>query len=245
MENKIISIDISPDSQGEINENAGVMWEHNATTLKFNISPEYAGDYRYYIEYRSLLGTKVRTEYLTLDTETNTVSYTVPVTMTCLGGAECYFNIISIDEDGNTVQVIKPRKFCLTFDYAPDTDSSLARANDFSVNALLEAIRLGTFKGDSITVDTKMSKDSENPVQNKVISAYIESLVKEMNRIIVDLQESIEQGIAELVEKYLVLKEDGKGLSSNDFTDEYKTQLENSASKEYVDTEIAKALAKI
>ena len=39
-------------------------------------------------------------------------------------------------------------KFCLQFDYSPDTDNSLAKVNDFSVNALLEAIRLGTFKGD-------------------------------------------------------------------------------------------------
>ena len=148
MGKKIISIDITPDIQGEINENAGVMWEHNATTLKFNIVPDYIGDYRYYIEQSSLMGTKVRTDYLTLDTETNTITYDIPVTMTCLKGVECYFNIISIDGDGNTVQVVKPRKFCLTFEYSPDTDNSIARENDFSINALLEAIRLGTFKGD-------------------------------------------------------------------------------------------------
>lgn len=146
MENKIISIDITPDAQGEINENAGVMWEHNATTLKFNIAPDYVGDYKYYIEYRSLIGTKVRTEYLALDMETNTIIYQIPVTMTCLRGVECYFNIISIDGDGNTVQVVKPRKFCLTFEYSPDTDNAVA--NDFSINALFEAIRLGTFKGE-------------------------------------------------------------------------------------------------
>ena len=51
MEKRIISIDISPDTQNEYSENAGVMWEHNATTLKFNIAPEYIGDYRYYIEF--------------------------------------------------------------------------------------------------------------------------------------------------------------------------------------------------
>ena len=148
METKIISIDISPESVESLIENAGVMWEHNATSLVFNIDNAYIGDYKYYLEYRSLIGTKVRTEYLELDTENNTVTYNIPITMSSLKGVECYFNIVSIDDDGNTIQVIKPHKFCLQFDYSPDTDNSLAKVNDFSVNALLEAIRLGTFKGD-------------------------------------------------------------------------------------------------
>ena len=148
MENKIISVNVCPDTDEEINENAGVMWEHNATSLVFNIDPAYVNDYKYYIEYRSLIGTKVRTEYLELNTTTNTITYDIPVTMTSLRGVECYFNIVKIDEDGQTVQVIKPKKFYLQFDYSPDTDNSIAKANDFSINALFEAIRLGTFKGD-------------------------------------------------------------------------------------------------
>ena len=148
METKIISIDISPESTETPTENAGVMWEHNATQLVFNIDKSYIGDYKYYLEYRSLIGTKVRTEYLILNTENNTITYDIPVTMSSLKGVECYFNIVLIDDDGNTIQVIKPHKFCLQFDYSPDTDNSLAKVNDFSVNALLEAIRLGTFKGD-------------------------------------------------------------------------------------------------
>ncbi len=148
MENKIISIDITPDNSAEYTENAGVMWEHNAAVLKFNIDAAFVGDYRYYIEYRSLMGTKVRTEYLELNTEDNTVTYNIPVTMSSLKGAECFFNIVNIDDDGNTIQVIKPKKFCLSFDYSPDTDNQLCKVNDFSINSLLEAIRLGTFKGD-------------------------------------------------------------------------------------------------
>ncbi len=148
METKIISIDISPESTESSTENAGVMWEHNATQLVFNIDRAYIGNYKYYLEYRSLMGTKVRTEYLELNTEDNTVTYKIPVTMSSLKGVECYFNIIYVDEDGNTIQVIKPHKFCLQFDYSPDTDNSLAKVNDFSINALLEAIRLGTFKGE-------------------------------------------------------------------------------------------------
>lgn len=148
MHHKFISIDITPNSDSAFTANGGVMWEHNATSLKFTIAPELVGDYRYYIEYRSLMGTKVRTEYLELSTEDNTVIYDIPVSMSSLKGVECYFNIVSIDGDGNTVQIIKPKKFCLTFDYSPDTDNYLSKVNDFSINALLEAIRLGTFKGE-------------------------------------------------------------------------------------------------
>ncbi len=148
MENKVIFIDITPDNSAEYTENAGVMWEHNATVLKFNIDTAFVGDYRYYIEYRSLMGTKVRTEYLELNKSDNTVTYAIPVTMSSLKGIECYFNIVSLDGDGNTVQVIKPKKFCLSFDYSPDTDNELCKVNDFSINSLLEAIHLGTYKGD-------------------------------------------------------------------------------------------------
>lgn len=149
METKIISIDISPEALNSVHtENAGVMWEHNATSLVFNIDKKYIDNYKYYLEYRSILGTKIRTDYLELDTENNTVTYNIPVAMSSLRGVECWFNIVMIDEDGNTVQVIKPHRFCLQFDPSPDTDNSLAKVNDFSVNALLEAIRLGTFKGD-------------------------------------------------------------------------------------------------
>ena len=181
MENKIISIDISPENTDEITENAGVMWEHNATSIVFSIDPAYVGDYKYYLEYRSIIGTKVRTQYLGLNTEDNTVTYNIPVTMSSLRGVECYFNIVKLDDDGQTVQVIKPKKFFLEFDYSPDTDNSISKVNDFSINALLEAIRLGTFKGEPgdaiVNADDKMSSTSTNPVQNKVILAYIDSVV--------------------------------------------------------------------
>ncbi|MGN0538883.1 MAG: collagen-like protein [Candidatus Fimenecus sp.] len=197
MERKIISVDISPDTNGAIYEgNAGVMWEHNATEIVFNIDERYIGDYKYYIEYRSILGTKVRTEYLTLDTSANTITYAVPVSMSSLRGVECYFNIITVDADGNTVQVIKPRKLYLEFDYSPDTDNSIAKVNDFSINALLEAIHNGTFKGDkgdrgekgekgdkgdkgdageTPPVDQGYSAESTNAQSGKAVAQAIES----------------------------------------------------------------------
>lgn len=237
MENKIIYIDVSPETDEEITENAGVMWEHNATSIVFNIDPAYAGDYRYYLEYRSIIGTKVRTEYLDLDTETNTVTYNIPVTMTSLRGVECYFNIVEIDGDGQTVKVIKSRKFCLQFDYSPDTDNSLAKVNDFSINALLEAIRLGIFKGEKgdsgeiANVDSEMSDTSENAVQNKVIKAYVDTIIKNAQKLIDSKDNALRTDLSNVINESCVLKEEGKGLSSNDFTDEYVEKLNNLANE--------------
>lgn len=231
MENKIISINISPGNDEEINENAGVMWEHNATSLVFSIDPSYVGDYRYYIEYRSLMGTKVRTEYLELNRENNTVTYDIPVTMTSLRGVECFFNIVKINADGETVQVIKPKKFCLQFDYSPDTDNSLAKVNDFSINALLEAIRTGAFKGEPgdpiAEVDSSLSETSKNPVQNKVIYNTFNTLIADFEKAIESTKSSLESEMVKYANSKFVAKEDGKGLSTNDFTDEYKEKLDN------------------
>ncbi len=184
MENKTIHIDISPENTGDISENAGVMWEHNATTIIFNIASAYVGNYKYYLEYRSLIGTKVRTEYLEFNAEDNTITYAVPVSMTSLRGIECYFNIVEINEDGQTTAVIKPKKFCLEFDFSPDTDNSLAKLNDFSINALMEAIRLGTFKGADAIVDNEMTDDSENAVKSKVVKAYIDEKLVDVEAVL-------------------------------------------------------------
>ena len=46
METKIISIDISPETTETQTENAGVMWEHNATSLVFNIHNTYTNKYK-------------------------------------------------------------------------------------------------------------------------------------------------------------------------------------------------------
>lgn len=148
MERKTISIDITPEAlKEEYIEQAGTMWEHNATNIVFNIDDSYIGDnYRYYIEYRSLIGTKDRTDFLTLSGKT--VSYTIPAVMTSMRSVECHFNIIAVDGNGDTLQVIKPVKFCLDFDFAEDTDGSIVKENNFTVNLLLEAIRNNAFKGE-------------------------------------------------------------------------------------------------
>lgn len=149
MERKIIDIEISPEALDEaVTENGGVMWEHNAVKLVFHLDPRFAGDYRYYIEYRSISGARVRTQNLELNASDNTVSFDIPVGMSSLMCVECFFNIVRVDGDGNTQQVIKPKKFCLDFELSPDTDNAIAKENDFSVNSLLEAIKNGAFKGE-------------------------------------------------------------------------------------------------
>lgn len=148
MERKTISIDITPETLSEeYIENAGTMWEHNATKIIFKIDNSYIGDnYRYYIEYRSLIGRKERTDFLTLSNKQ--ITYSIPVAMTSMRSVECYFNIITVDGNGDTIQVIKPVKFCLDFNFATDTDNSIIKNNNFTLNSLLEAIRNGTFKGE-------------------------------------------------------------------------------------------------
>lgn len=67
----------------------------------------------------------------------------------------------------------------------------------------------------TIDVDDKLSADSLNPVQNKVVT----------------------YALGEKVDK-----EDGKGLSSNDFTDDLKTRLENNTLSQ---TDLDKAIGDV
>ena len=69
------------------------------------------------------------------------------------------------------------------------------------VNELVEGVNTGS--GTTITVDSSLSTTSTNPVQNKVIT-------EELNK--------------------KVLKVDGKGLSTNDFDNEYKLKIDNMSS---------------
>lgn len=74
--------------------------------------------------------------------------------------------------------------------------------------------KLGEWKAD-ITIDTAMSDDSTNPVQNKVVKAALDNKVD---------------------------KESGKVLSTNDYTTAEKTKLagiEEGANKTVIDTELS------
>lgn len=91
---------------------------------------------------------------------------------------------------------------------------------------------------EGITVDTQMSGTSENPVQNKVIKKYVDDIAAGVEQWSTEQHQQIERNIENFMREHLVLKQDGKGLSTNDFTDADKTKLDASVSQEYVDEKL-------
>ena len=94
--------------------------------------------------------------------------------------------------------------------------------------------QLAALKGE-IIIDTEMSRDSENAVQNKVIVAYIDKASNNAYEIFTSEFYRFGKDVERFIAENVVLKTAGKDLSTNDFTDEDKIKLDNSASKEYVD----------
>lgn len=89
--------------------------------------------------------------------------------------------------------------------------------------------------GGDITVDSAMSDTSENPVQNKVVYAFVNDIASQAVRLMEAKDTALVKEIEQFLTENAVIKEDGKGLSTNDFTDADKIKLDNSVSKEYVD----------
>ena len=145
---KTIRIEVSPDANYSEIINAGVMFEHNATQLEFELSEAYVQpDYKYYIEFAMPSGV-ARTEYLEPD-ENSVITFLLPDTVTSQMAVLCYFNIVSVDEETyDTTLVIKPVQVRLSFESVASTDAALAREYSFSVNALLQAIKNGDFSGE-------------------------------------------------------------------------------------------------
>ncbi len=145
--NKTVTVKVDGSLSGEI-YNAGIMYEHNATTLVFEIAQEYISDsYRYYIDFVLPAGT-VRTQYLTPD-ENNKISFIMPASLTRSMNMLCYFNVVEINADTyETQKLIKAKEVKLCFSVIASADDNLREEYDFSVNSLLEAVKNGDFKGD-------------------------------------------------------------------------------------------------
>lgn len=164
----------------------GVMYEHNATALRFLLDPVYiAPEYRYYLEFVTVNGVN-RTDYLTPDEE-NAIEFSIPADITSQMTALCCLNIVSVNEAGKTEQLIKSKSVNLYFSVFENTEKKLAADYAFSVNALLEAIKNGTFKGEKgdqgekgekgdagVAVDEIVSKASQNPVSSAGIYAFVQ-----------------------------------------------------------------------
>ena len=141
-----IAVTAAPDT-AEDTLSAGKMYEHNATALVFILDESLIlPEYRYYAEFVTVSGT-ARTAYLTPD-ENRQITVDLPVEITSQMTALCVFNIVQIAENGKTEQVIKAKTVRLYFSALENTDRLMDANHAFSVNQLLEAIRLGTFKGE-------------------------------------------------------------------------------------------------
>ncbi len=169
----------------------GVMYEHNATALRFVLDPVYiAPEYRYYLEFVTVNGVN-RTEYLTPDEE-NAIEFSIPADITSQMTALCCLNIVAVSEAGKTEQLIKSKSVNLYFSVFENTEKKLDADYAFSVNALLEAIKNGTFKGEKgdrgeqgekgdkgekgdpgVTVDAAVTETSQNPVASSGIFDYV------------------------------------------------------------------------
>lgn len=145
---KTILINITPDMGQQEVINAGVMYEHNSTELVFSLDGEYINeDYNYYLSFAMPSGT-ARSDYLTPDAE-NKIHFILPNTVTANMAVLCCFNIVKINEETLATElVIKPVELRLMFSSVAGSDDSLCREYDFSVNALLQAVKNGSFKGE-------------------------------------------------------------------------------------------------
>lgn len=192
MKQNIVEIQV-PAGLSEAPEEAqgGVMYEHNATALRFLLDPVYiAPEYRYYLEFVTVNGVR-RTDYLTPDEE-NAIEFSIPADITSQMTALCCLNIVSVNEAGKTEQLIKSKSVNLYFSVFENTEKKLNADYAFSVNALLEAIQNGTFKGEKgdrgeqgekgdkgdkgdpgVTVDTSVTETSQNPVASSGIFDYV------------------------------------------------------------------------
>ncbi len=99
--------------------------------------------------------------------------------------------------------------------------------------------------GTTVPPDKQMSDTSTNAVQNKVVKAYVDGVAnsvntwanKEHDKLVTEVHEQISADVTDYIQKNLVFKEKGKGLSTNDFTDEYKAKLDALISQLYKDGE--------
>lgn len=142
-----IKVNASGDQTNEIID-AGVMFEHNNTTLEFEVDRELISEEnKYYIEFATPSGT-YRSDYLPID-ENRVVSFLIPETITSQMCVNCYFNIARIDTDTlATTLLIKPKAVKLSFSTVEGDSSTVGGNYEFSVNALLEAVHQNKFKGE-------------------------------------------------------------------------------------------------
>lgn len=158
MKQHIIQIPVNPPPFPEPSEiSAGVMFEHNATALMFLLDASYrTPDYCCYAEFVTAKGV-ARTDYLTPN-EAGEVLLALPQEITAQMYALCVLNLVRIDQSGKTEQLVKAQRVRLYFSELENTEKLLDADYAFSVNALLEAIHAGTFRGEKGETGAKGEK---------------------------------------------------------------------------------------
>lgn len=190
MKQNVIEIAVSPESAAEQEAQAGVMYEHNATAVRFVIDEAYVqSGYRYYVEFVTVNGVS-RTAYL--NPEAGKLEVSLPLEVTSQMTALCILNIVQIAENGKTELLVKASRVRLYFSVLENTDKQIDADHAFSVNTLLEAIEKGTFKGDKgdrgergpkgdkgdkgdpgVPVDAKVTETSPNPVSSAGLYSFV------------------------------------------------------------------------
>ena len=95
----------------------------------------------------------------------------------------------------------------------------------------------------NIKIDEVMSVTSTNPVQNKVVTEHIAGVVQGFTDWSVQVHEELKQEVYENIGSAInnqlpslfVVKENGKGLSTNDFTNDYKSKVDNAVTQPYME----------
>ena len=147
MKQNILTIPVTADIQEEpLQKDGGVMFEHNATALCFQIAPEFRAEtYQFYLEFVTVDGV-MRTEYLVPDAQ-NEILFSIPQEVTQKMTALAILNIEEKGINGIPNQCIKQHRVRLYFSNLENTEKKIDANYAFSVNQLLEAIEKGTFRG--------------------------------------------------------------------------------------------------
>lgn len=195
-----LNIDIKEDRQVTISEDTGGnIYENNATVLRITIPQKYSSYYKYM---DIIKDNKEKTQTVISVKDEYILSYPLPDDLT--GSRELVCQLVLKNE----AEVFKSNMFILSF-------SGSINATQYIENKCADTIEyLMENKADK----DKLSKLNDTKLEKSVFYSF-----RDTQDVINNLKADKEEMNNLLAGK--VNKEDGKGLSSNDYTDEEKEKL--------------------